>query len=265
MAIFGAGQTRMKTTTLDTQGFGENIILPGRLTNISLDISSDEKVAQALIDGKLKDVYSAIGAQTVTATIEAQVADWWEMGFFVMDELPQLSSAVPWPAYVDGVTIPSTAPHEIVDTSITAGNKAAIKVYRTGDTDGRNGKPFKVGTATPAADTFYATETGTKLVFNAANAGETIAYEIPVSYTSGSTLGREATYDTFGNLEFYGLIYMGGMPSGIGLHVFSMQRTAVGNLEINDGVPTLSTTFKCTVPAGKRAPFELIDIESLVV
>lgn len=264
MAIFGAGQTRMKTTTLDTQTFGENIVLPGRLTNIGIDISSDEKVAQALIDGKLKDVYSAIGAETVTATIEAQVADWWEMGFFVMDELPQVSSSLPWPTYVGGVTIPSGTP-EIVDTNITAGNAAAIQVYRTGDTSGRNGMPFKQGIATPAADTFYVDTAATKLVFNAANVGETIAYEIPVNYTSGETLGREATYDTFGNLEFYGLIYMGGMPSGIGLHVYSMQRTAKANLEINDGVPTLSTTFKCTVPAGKRAPFELINLETLVV
>lgn len=264
MAIFGAGQTRMRTTTLDTQTFAQNIVLPGRLTNISLDISSDEKIAQAMIDGKLKDVYSAIGSETVTATVEAQVADWWEMGFFVMDELPQTSSALPWPVYVDGVTIPAT-PHEIVDTNITANNKGAIKVYRTGDTDGRNGMPFKSGTTPPAINTFHATETGTKLVFNASNAGESIAYEIPVNYATGETLGREATYDTFGNLEFYGLIYMGGMPSGIGLHIFSMQRTAKANLEVNDGVPTLSTTFKCTVPAGRRSPFELINLETLVM
>jgi hypothetical protein len=263
MAIFGAGQTRIKTTTLDLGTFGENIVLPGRLTNISLDISSDEKLAQALVDGKLKDVYSAIGAETVTATIEAQVADWWEMGFFVMDELPQVSSALPWPVYVDGVTIPGT-PFEIVDTNITALNKNAIQVYRTGDNDGRNGMPFKKGIATPAVDTFFATETGTKIVFNAANEGQTIAYEVPLSYTSGETLGRESTYDTFGNLEFYGLIYMGGMPSGIGLHIYSMQRTSKANLEVNDGVPTLSTTFKCTVPAGKRSPFELVNLETLV-
>ena len=265
MAIFGAGQTRFATTNLDTQTYGENIILPGRLTNFSLDISSDEKVAQALLTGKLRDVYSAIGSETVTATIEAQVADWWEMGFFVMDELPQSSSNVAWPTYVEGVTIPATAPYEIVDTSITADNKGAIRVYRTGDTSGRNGQPFKAGTATPDPDTFHATETGTKLVFNAANAGETISYELPSTYTSGETLGYASTADNFGNLEFYGLIYMGGMPSGIGLHVYSMQRTSVANLEINDGVPTLSTTFKCTVPAGKRTPFALFNIETLTL
>lgn len=263
MAIFGAGQTRMGTLNLDTQGFGENIILPGRLTNISLDISSDEKIAQAMIDGKLRDVYSAIGAQTVTATIEAQVADWWEMGFFVMDELPQVSSSLPWPVYTDSVVIPAGTP-EIVDTNITTVNAAAIKVWRQADTDGRNGKPFTVGTATPAIDTFYVNGAANKLVFNAGNIGDTIAYEVPITLTSAETLGRESSYSTYGNLEFYGRIYMGGMPQGIDLHIFSMQRTSVANLEVNDGVPTLSTTFKCTVPAGRRSPFEFLNRETIV-
>lgn len=262
MAIFGAGQTRMSTLNLDTQTYGENIVLPGRLTNISLDISSDEKIAQAMINGKLQDVYSTIGAQTITATVEAQVIDWWELGFFVMDELPQISSSLPWPVYVDGVSIPAGTP-EIVDTTITAGNAAAIKVYRVGDADGRNGKPLKQGTATPAVDTFYVDTANTKLVFNAANVGNSIAYEIPSTLTSGETLGREATYDTFGNLEFYGKVYMGGMPQGVDFHVLSMQRTSVANFEINDGVPTLSTTFKCTVPSGRRSPIEFLNLETV--
>lgn len=258
MTVFGAGKTRIKTKTAPTN-FGQIIMMPTRLTNFSMEVSSDEKVAQAMIDGTLQDVYSAIGAETREVTLESQVADWWEMGFYVMDELPQTSSNIPWPASATG-TVASAA---IADAALVSGNLASVRCWQTADASGNPVNiPLKAGSAPLSSGEFEASVGS--IAFHTDQEGGSVTYEYARTYTSGSTLGREPTFDRWGTIEAAGIIYMGGMPSGIGVVFKRLQRTSKANLEVNDGVPTLSTTFKATIPAGDRSAIELIDLGSLV-
>lgn len=265
MAIFGASKTRVKTKFAPTN-YGQIIMMPTRPMAWSMETSDDEKVAQALIDGTLQDVYSAIGSTTRTVTFETQVLDWWDFGFYCLDELPQTSNNIPWPAHVQAtVTKSGTDPdfvYEVSDTGIVSTNLTSVLVWQTSDSSGNPvNKPLKKGTSTPAAGEFIAA--AGKISFHSSLEGCGVTYEYAKTYTSGETYGRNITYDKWGTIEAAGVIHMGG-PTDVGILFKSLQRTSRASIEINDGVPTLSTTFKALVPSGQRSPIELYNLDSLV-
>lgn len=260
--LAGAGQLRMQTLDLDLGTYAQNLIYPGLILDFSLATDTNEKVAQALLDGRLEDVESAMGAVSRTVTITQQSMDWWGLGF-ALDEIPAVSTNVPWDLYKDNIAVPSTAPYEVVDAGITAANQASIHVTQIGDSLGRNRRPLKQGAATPLADTVFVDGAGGKLVFNAAQAGATIAYQIPKTWDTGETIGYNETYDTWGAIKFVGQLYIPNMPQRVGIVFWRLTRSGIGNIEVNDGVPTLQSTFKATRPAGRRAPFSLFHLGTL--
>lgn len=260
--LAGAGQLRFETLDLDTGTYAQNLVYDGPILSFSMTTESDEKVARALREGKLEVVESAIGAVTRTVTITQESVDWWGLGF-ALDEIPAASTAVPWDIWKDNIKVPATAPYEITDAAITAGNAAAIKIVQSADALGRNRRPLKQSTSPPPAGSVHVDGATGKITFNAAQAGATIAYAIPKTWASGETIGLNNTYDLWGAIKFVGKLYIPNMPVGVGFVFWRLTRSSIGDIEISDGVPTLQSTFKAVPAPGRRSPVSLFNLATL--
>ncbi len=250
MALTGAGQLFVRTTNMTNSLRGENLIFP--LCVASFEMSFDTQLAEAkcLIDGTRQITSAAITEQTATVNLNFEFADFNVLGF-AYDELPQLGTAVPIPV-LKTATVPATTPFEINDTDITAGNAASVLAYNA------TTKTFlKRATAAPTAGEFQAA--AGKITLAAAAAGQVIQYSTLKTFASVQTLGVGQQADSFGVLEFWGMLYQGDGERYL-INIPRLSRVGTPNISISGDIAEIAVEFRASVPAGARKPYALYKI-----
>jgi hypothetical protein len=258
--LSGVGELGIFTLDQTTKTLGQDIFFPGLFYNFVYAGEAQNAKAKAWISGKRKNVASAVTEENYTLTLSFQYLDWFHLGFGY-DELPQTSTNVSLPI-VKTATVPSSSPYEISDTDITVGNGSSIKAYlpQRGSW-GEAGYRKRVGAA-PAAKQFQVDTTNKKLIFHSSDAGATVQYVIPKTYTTIETIGYENTADSFGKLSFLGKGYGPEFPNGIMIYLPNITRSSIVSIDTSSDVPEFSIDFDANVPAGKRTPHQYFNLAS---
>jgi hypothetical protein len=252
-----AGGGDFVITTLNNS---PNIIFTPQPISLELSTETSKIVARAMKNGRVVDVASALGSESTTATLTYEQVNKDHLSYFLNMKWEQ-SSSIPWPV-TKTAKIPDTAPYEIADADITTENEAGVLVYLESDANNANEKSLIPATEAPDSGEAQADGTSGKLIFNVAEAGGTITYKVPKTWTSGRTLGWEPTIRTFGAVEFIGVVYLAS-DQEIGVRIHQMTPDNKPTFGLSDGVPNIVQEFTCGVPSGRPAAMSFFDLDSL--
>lgn len=255
--LFGAGSLFLQSKELGADSLrGENLLHPLSIASFSLTFETSNIEAKALIDFKKQIVAAAIAEDIATLTLEFEYADWQTMQI-AYDELKSDSSNITLPILKSKTATQGTSIAEVTDSDITGTEVVGsdIMVY--------------VASKGPWGDRRYLTDAEVTLAAGKIELDETlvgaiIQYSVPKNYTSIETIGvsEQGGYDSLGKLYFQGTIAGTEFSKGLGIIVPEIYRISTPELTVNGELSTLSLEFRCGVPAGKRAPFELYNLET---
>lgn len=225
----------------------------------SFEFSQNDQLAEAkcLIDGKRQITAAAITESVATVRLTFEFADFSTLGF-AYDELPTNSLNVPLPILKSAV-VPTASPFEVADTDITAGNAGSILVYRASD------KVFLTpGTAATGltANQFFAA--AGKITFGAASGGATVQYQVLKTYASMPTIGVAQTADSFGVLEFNGILYQ-AEGERYAIQFPRLSRVSTPQISITGNLAEISVEFRASVKPGDRRPFKIFNLSKAIV
>jgi len=252
--LSGAGSLFVKTTNLTAGNSirGQNLLFPLCIASFSLDFDTQLAESKCLIDGKRQITAAAITEEIASMKISFEFADFKTLGF-AYDEISQTSTTVQIPV-IKTATVPTASPYEIVDAEIVTGNLASVLVYKNSPTTS-----YMVSNATPTTAEHFLASAG-KITFAAASAGASVSYTILKTFSTIETIGVESAADSFGNLEFNGIIYAGGSGERYGIQVPKLSRVSTPSIQITGDLATLEVDFRASVPAGQRRPFRLFKL-----
>lgn len=257
MAIFGHGETYVRTIN-DPNTIAESVFIRFEDSALNLQVDSDELEAQAWQRGVLSTKRTAIGTRTYTLTLTAQFANWSHLQF-ALDEFSTNSGTQVVNQLIE-TTVPETAPYEIIDTNITVANEPDVRVYITERGSWGEAKYRAVTGSAPSVGEVQVDTTGTKLVFNAADAGASVAYISPTSYTTIETIGVNGNPDQYGSVELWFKAYGDvDYPDGLWIHFPLLTRKGDPSLDFSDPPLNLEITFGALVPSGQRIPYEIFN------
>jgi hypothetical protein len=245
--FYGIGDMWAETNAAPSD-IAENVMLPLQLFDFEFTQDATSIEAKAQKNGIKKVIASAIGEITGTVKLSTQFGNWSHLEFF-LDQFSNTESSVAIPVLKSG-TVPSSSAYEVSDAGITTGTASGIYVYVYDDQD--SGYRTKAGTSSPDPGEVYVDTTNNKLVFNAADAGKTISYTLPVTHTSGKSLGG-AINDQYGALSFYGTIYG---PEWT-IYFPNLTRKTMPSITLNGDVASLEVEFTANLVPGYDAPYKI--------
>lgn len=251
--LTGFGKFGFLTQGLTAEVIAQDLLLAPDLLDFSIETSTgDSKKAKAWRGCKKVTVATAAGEEERTLTVQMANVDWATLQLAEGEIAENVNVTLPiWKT----ANIPAT-PFEIVDTAITAGNKAQIKAYLQGAVgENRAGHLTQIAAA-PTARQFIASDTGTKLTFNSALEGGAIAYSIPTAFTSIPSIGKAPDPVSLTKFGWIGHACGDSFPNGVLIYIPLIQSKGKPSYNSADDVPTLELAFDCLTAPGERSPVQ---------
>lgn len=256
--LYGAGNLVVRT--LDRPTNMGQVVLPLCAAKFELTIDTKAAEAYCLIDGKRQITAAAVAETTAKMMLSFERTDWQTMEF-LYDEVGSITDNANV-SVLKSAVVPTSTPYEIVDAALTASNAASVSVFRASSGASLDRGYLDRSASAPADASHYqldTTATG-KLIFNAANAGQTIQYTVGIPYTDIPTIGVESNPNRFGNIEFWGRVYNTEFIEPLVIHVPLIYRTSSPSIKVEGGVSTFDLELRAAVPQGKNAPFALYNV-----
>lgn len=255
--LYGAGQLFLQSKDLDDTSLrGENLVHPLYISAFELTFEDNNIEAKALIDGKRQIKAAAINESIATLTLTFEYQDWNTLGM-AFDELPQTSSNVNIPMIKSAIATSASPgdPADITDAEIVGTEVVGedIFVYVASKGDWGDRKYLEAADVTVAAGQFS---------LPTAYDGAVIEYTLNKSFTSIDTIGIGANYDSYGKLVFNGVVSGTEFGKGMGIIIPELNRISTPQLTVNGDLAEMTVEFRCGVPAGKRRPFELYNLDT---
>ncbi|MEX0271397.1 hypothetical protein AB3R30_19840 [Leptolyngbyaceae cyanobacterium UHCC 1019] len=256
--LSGLGDIYIKTTGLAGGATAQKMI-PLFLFQFEFSQEAESKEAQGFVGGRLVTKSTAEASVSSTVKLTTQFTDWQQLGL-VLDQFPRVLTNEKL-VVLKTATVPSVAPYEIVDAAITVANTNDIFANIAGAGVWGQPKPLpRAATpATPATGQVGVDTTGTKLVFNVAQAGAPVTYTVPVTLTSVEAYGGSGTLSKIGNLEFNGIIYSPEASQGIPISFPLLQRKTRPTMTISNDVPEFEIEFGAIPPVGWDEPYKILN------
>lgn len=259
--LSGIGDLFAKTTGL-VGGATAQKMTPLFLSQFEFSQEAETKEAKGFVSGKL--VTKSTGEAEVTSTVKitTEYTDWQQLGIaldqfsrtFTSEKILVLKTA----------TVPSTAPYEITDAAITAGNTNDIFVAISEAGTWGQPKPLPRATtpASPATGEVGVDTTNTKLVFHAGQAGASVTYTVPTVLATVEGYGGSGNLSQIGNLEFWGKLYTPTASQGFTIYFPQLQRKSRPTITIAADVPSLEVEFGAIAPAGWTEPYKILNLNT---
>lgn len=250
-------------TTQLLSGFGRpdftllNASLPKffHVEPLAFSINGESKKEESFkfVEGLRQRAGSRIIEELYTLKVEIEAASWTAIQF----ALGRASTKVPsidLPE-VRYATIPPTGAAEIADPDLGAALGVQTFVTESG-TWGDEGALTLLATGSPAAGQFKVDGTNNKIIFNAAQAGATVAYRLIKTFSNLDTIGVQAAAQVLTQFSFSGL---GFTDSGEFYKVIipKMNRAKVASLALGEKTK-FEIEFDLAVAAGKAAAYQMI-------
>lgn len=197
-------------------------------------------IAGSLMDGEKYKLQVGIQAASFTALA-------WAHG-----EVTKTTSNIVLPEVRES-RVPLTAPYEIVDADVATSQ--GVWVFQVDPID--TALTISVGVPTPK--TFQVDVTGSKLVFNAEQAGAAIVYRVFKTFTDVRSIGKEtlAAGEILTQFRFGGVGYTDGRL--VRIDIPKMSKISVPSLSLTE-VSTLEVDFRLSVAAGYRSSYQLYEL-----
>lgn len=254
MAILeGYGKLGIYSTDLSASAIAQDLLLASdNLLDFSIATNTAEaRKARAWRNCKRVVVGSVSGDEERSLAIQIASVDWAALQLAEGELASNVN--VTLPIWKSG-TVPSTAPYEIIDADIAAGNQATVKSYLV-DKVGTNmaGYLTRVAIAPTSAREVQVDGANTKLVFHSGLAGGGVAYVVDVAQTNLPSIGKAASPVKLNNLSFIGHGCGDGFDEGgLLLHIPKISRSGRPTYNTADDVTTLEIPFEILVAGGER-------------
>lgn len=223
-------------------------LISASLLDFSIESSSNKVESKKYVDGNVVKAGSALKESSYTMRVGIEAIDWLNLQL-AFGEVSGLTASAALPELRYGV-VPATAPYEVVDADITTGTEVYVCF-----TDEDKGSPGKRVTTAPAATGEYqVTVAGTKISFNASDAGRPFARRVFRTYTNLRTIGVEQVYTTLSNFSFEGVLATDGPL--IKVVVPKTSRSSTPSLNLTD-VTKLEIEYDLISVNNARYPFQL--------
>ncbi|AFY60362.1 hypothetical protein [Synechococcus sp. PCC 6312] len=250
--LSGVGRLALITRSLSATAIAQELMIPGKFSQFNLNVETENKKAEAWIDGVKENVSSAIGKRTTTLQLAFQYLDWFHLQL-AQDELAT-NVNVTLPIYKT-VTVPAT-PFKITDADISsAGIASSVKAYVTDRGSWGEAGYLVAESGTLAAREFEADHTDTSITFHSGLAGASVTYVVDKAFTSIPSIGKAPDAIKIGEVSFIGKGYGPEFPNGVFIHIPSLTRSGSPSLQTDD-VPTFEIPFDCNVASGYRTPVQ---------
>ncbi|MEO1208606.1 MAG: hypothetical protein AAFX78_03605 [Cyanobacteria bacterium J06638_20] len=216
---------------------------------------SDEQETNRFVDGEYVTKRKLKGATTYGLTIGWNEQDWFHMGF-ARNQFPKTGSNIALPGTLS-TTVPLTSPYEIVNPFFTDANDGLYGVLPFVTEEGAWGQPgsFTRASSAPGAGEVQLDNAGTKLVFNAAQAGAPIDVPIFGTKTSIEYYGGPGVSVKFGEFELWAEVYLGGISQKVLRHYPKCEIISDAALTVNDSINEVTIEISPGLPAGWERPF----------
>ena len=232
-------------TSINTQATtGQTAVFNSPASSFNLTTDETEVEAKGYPiggSGLLENIYAYISERVWNLEVGFQAFDWGVLQM-VFGYFEATTSSIKFRQSYTG-TVPATAAYEIVDANLTGLSVADVKVSVFASSANAF-TPLKVVTGVPNAGEVQLDAANTKLIFNAAQAGLDVSYQLNESYSNIKTLGVEAAANTLDNVSFSGLIRLQSNPSKIGVDIPQMGKTGGFSLQVGE---ENTVTFKPVV------------------
>jgi hypothetical protein len=222
---------------------------------LAFSINGESKKDESFkfVDGLRRRAGSKIIEELYTLKVEIEAASWTAIQF----ALGKASSKIPsidLPE-VRYFTIPAIGAAEISDPDLGAALGVQAFVTESGSW-GDEGVLGLLATGTPAAGQFKVDGANNKIVFNAAQAGATIAYRLIKTFTNLDAIGVDRAAQVLTQFSFSGL---GFTDSGEFYKVIipKMNRAKVVSLALGEKTK-FEIEFDLAVAAGKTSEYQMI-------
>ena len=235
---------------------------------ISFSAETESKLSQRFnSSGVLVTANEVKGTTTETGTIDFNEVKWGPLAFaFGQKARSVTGGSLVLPDDFAYETVPSTAPYEIEDAYITAGNDA-LKTILVTVTDSHS-SGITAGTtltrasdpATPADGEVGVDTTNSKLVFNSAQAGMKIFYPRYHTYSAYEDIGGPSGFTTWGSFYLHGeIITPDTGSSNILFYAPQVKITGAASFTLDNNVPTISVPISFGAPTGFDSGVQLVN------
>jgi hypothetical protein len=258
----GFGDAGVRSTSI-AGGPGNQKLFRYPIFSFDLDQSSKNEEVLAYNAGihQVEDILD--GSTTTTLKLSTEVVNWGMMGL-AQNQIERTLTNFSLPR-LKRATVPLTAPYEIVDTDLTAANtaKTLVSVDRFG-TWGQT-ETLTLSATAPAARSVQINTAGTKLVFNAAQAGAPVTYITDQIIPAANVYGGPGQSAAIGEMEFCGTIYDNSNDPSKGQYIWipRIKRFTAPKLNFAGGKAKLETEFRCLSVPGWTNPFMMLDLHSI--
>lgn len=223
--------------------------------SIKINSNSSEVVSYKMVDGRKVVAGAKQLLQENTAVIQVEAASWEAMEIAFGLESATSASLDLWEMRTK--TIPTTGAAEIVDADIATALGVQAVVVENGSW-GKSGALTLLATGAPAAGQFKVDAVTSKIIFNAAQAGATIAYPIIKNYTSLRTIGKESTAARLDNVGFEALVYSESSQN-YKVVVPKMIRTKSSSLDLGEK-SVFELEYRMVVAPGQAKDYYLVEM-----
>jgi hypothetical protein len=250
-------------TTQLLSGFGrpDFTLLQGSLPKffhvepLSFSINGESKKEESFkfVEGLRQRAGARIIEELYTLKVEVEAASWTAIQFALGKASAKVPSIdLPEVRYA---TVPLTGTFEITDLDLGAALGVQAFVTESG-LWGDEGALTILATGAPATGQFRVDGASNKLIFNAAQAGATIAYRLIKTFTNLDAIGVEAAAQQLNRFSFSGL---GFTDSGEFYKVIipKMNRAKVASLNLGEKTK-FEIEFDLVVAAGKSSAYQMI-------
>lgn len=258
----GIGDPWIRTTNFDGESAAaEQRMLPLGLLSFELTSDSESKESQRFnSNGELVTATQIKGATSYSFTLSFNEIDWGHLGF-ALNQFPRSAENVRIPQLRFG-EVPATAPYEITDATLIAGNIADVTVTITEGGDwGEAGQWLDPVGATP--DPGEVQVAAGTLTFNADQAGAPVAYPVYASWDNAQDLGGPSGGDAWGEFEFWGNIVIPSIDQGTLIYIPQATIAEDPSFTVDDSVPTVSVVCGMGTPSGWDKPFRIVNLNTL--
>jgi hypothetical protein len=223
---------------------------------IKINNNSSEVVSYKMVDG-LKVVAGAKQIQNEnTATLSIEAGSWQALEIALGLESATTASLDLYELRFKEV--PTSGAFEIIDPDIGTALGVQATVVENG-TWGKSGALTLLATGSPAAEQFKVDAANNKIIFNAAQAGATIAYPLIKNYTALRTIGKEAAAARLNSMGFEGLVYTEDVSQSYKIVVPKMIRTKSTSLDLGEK-SVLEIEYRMVVAPGQASDFFLVEM-----
>jgi hypothetical protein len=221
-----------------------------------VNTNSSEIVSYKMVNGRKVVAGAKRGLQERTAQVQIEAASRGalELALGVRSAITASLNLVE----LRTKTVPKIAPFEITDTDIGASLGMQATVLEKGSW-GDAGNLTLLATGTPATGQFKVDGTNSKLIFNSAQAGATIAYTLIKNYTALRTLGKEQSAAQLNTIGFEGLAYTENDGEAMKITIPKMISTKLPSFDFGEKT-TLDIEYRMVVATGEVNDFYLVEM-----